>query len=55
MLSAAATYRMVSENIARSTAAASRSPPVARETAYYLAHIGEVKARKLYGVRSRCV
>jgi hypothetical protein len=44
VLGAAATYRMYAENMSRSTAAASRSPPVARETAYYLAHIGEVKS-----------
>jgi uncharacterized protein DUF1217 len=44
VLSAAAAYRLHSENLTRSTAAAARSPLVARETAYYLAHIGEVKS-----------
>ena len=44
MLSAAAAYRLYSENLTRSTATAGRSPVVSRETAYYLAHIGEVKS-----------
>ncbi len=44
MLTTAATYRMVANDLARSLDTTSKRPDVARETAYYLKNIGNVKS-----------
>jgi hypothetical protein len=44
VLSAAVSYRMVSENLDRSLKNTAEKPQVARETKYYLEHIGDVKS-----------
>lgn len=44
MLSAAATYRNVTRDITQSLATVARTPQVTRESAYYLAHIGNIKS-----------
>jgi Protein of unknown function (DUF1217) len=44
VLTAAAGYRIISSDIARSLEATAKKPDVARETAYYLDNIGEVKS-----------
>jgi hypothetical protein len=40
----AATYRLISSNLARSLGNTAKQPQVARETEYYLANIGKVKS-----------
>ena len=44
MLTAAAAYQNVSRDLSRTLDGVSRSPIVARETAYYLSHIGNIKS-----------
>ena len=44
MLTTAASYRMIANDMARSLDAAAKKPDVARETAYYLGNIGNVKS-----------
>lgn len=44
MLTTLASYRLASGNIDRSLTAAAKQAQVARETEYYLAHIGDVKS-----------
>ena len=44
MLTAATAYQNVSRNLTRALDGVVRSPAVARETNYYLAHIGKVKS-----------
>lgn len=44
MLSAAATYQNVTRDLTRSLDVVARTPQVTRESAYYLAHIGNVKS-----------
>jgi hypothetical protein len=39
-----ATYRIIASDLQRSLGATGAKPQVARETAYYLAHIGEIKS-----------
>ena len=43
MLTAAAGYRIIASDLTRSLGATAKRPDVARETAYYLDNIGEVK------------
>ncbi|MET0568911.1 MAG: DUF1217 domain-containing protein [Hyphomicrobiaceae bacterium] len=44
MQTTAATYRLISSNLARSLGNTAKQPQVARETEYYLANIGKVKS-----------
>lgn len=44
MLSAAAAYRNISRDLTKSLDSIAKAPAVARDTAYYLEHIGKVKS-----------
>ncbi|MGE5510090.1 MAG: DUF1217 domain-containing protein [Bacteroidota bacterium] len=44
MLSTAVAYKLIAGNLDRSLSTTAKKPQVARETEYYLAHIGDVKS-----------
>lgn len=44
MLTTSDSYRLISQNLTRSLTALAREPQVARESKYYLEHIGDIKS-----------
>ena len=44
MVSTIASYQLISQNLTRSLEQTAKKPDVSRETAYYQAHIGDVKS-----------